>query len=184
MKRFFFTMAIATCVLNMQAQDWPQFMGPDRNGISKETGILKTWPAEGPKVVWSTDLGIGFGGPVIKAGKVYLLDRDDEQGDIMRCYDLQTGKELWKYAYDAPGFVWIRTEKEGEFFRIDFADTGRRFNPLEENVRGAYDDDEEDCEEGGLGIFLVRKNFDKIKYTYEDFRGKDANILSLWMKMD
>jgi len=105
MKRFFFTMAIAICFLNMQAQDWPQFMGPDRNGISKETGILKTWPAEGPKVVWSTDLGIGFGGPVIKAGKVYLLDRDDEQGDIMRCYDLQTGKELWKYAYDAPGSV-------------------------------------------------------------------------------
>lgn len=88
-----------------------------------------------------------------------------------------------KYAYDDPGFVWIRTEKEGDFFRIDFADTGRRFNPLAENVRGAYDDDEEDYEEGGLGIFLVRKNFDKIDYTYADFRGKDANLLSLWLNM-
>lgn len=88
-----------------------------------------------------------------------------------------------KYAYDAPGFVWIRTETEGEFFRIDFADTGHHFNPLTEQVQGAYDDDEEDCEEGGLGIFLVRRNFDKLKYTYENFRGKKANILSLWLKM-
>ena len=88
-----------------------------------------------------------------------------------------------KYAYEDPGFVWIRTETEGEFFRIDFADTGRRFNPLAQNVRGAYADDGEDCEEGGLGIFLVRKNFDKIEYIYDDFRGKEANILSLWLKM-
>ena len=66
---------------------------------------------------------------------------------------------------------------------IDFADTGHHFNPLTEQVQGAYDDDEEDCEEGGLGIFLVRRNFDKLKYTYENFRGEKANILSLWLKM-
>lgn len=105
MRRIIFALTLATCALSLQAQDWPQFMGPDRNGISQEKGILKTWPAEGPKVLWSTDLGIGFGGPVIKAGKIYLLDRDDEKGDTMRCYDLQTGKELWNFGYEAPGSV-------------------------------------------------------------------------------
>ncbi|MBO7601987.1 MAG: PQQ-binding-like beta-propeller repeat protein [Bacteroidaceae bacterium] len=105
MRKILLTLAITAGALSMQAQDWPQFMGPDRNGISQEKGIMKSWPAEGPKVLWSTDLGIGFGGPVIKAGKIYLLDRDDETGDTMRCYDLQTGKELWNYNYDAPGSV-------------------------------------------------------------------------------
>ncbi|HOX73074.1 MAG TPA: PQQ-binding-like beta-propeller repeat protein [Bacteroidales bacterium] len=85
------------------AQDWPQFLGPNRNSISIQKGILRTWPAEGPEVLWTTDIGPGYGGPVIKAGKVYLLDRDDKTGDIMRCFDFNTGKELWSYKYDAPG---------------------------------------------------------------------------------
>lgn len=89
-----------------------------------------------------------------------------------------------KYAYDDPGFVWISTDTDGEFFRIDFADVGRRFNPLAKQVRGAYADDDEDCEEGGLGIFIVRKNFDKMEYNYDTFRGQKANILSLWLKIE
>jgi outer membrane protein assembly factor BamB len=50
-------------------------------------------------------VGIGFGGPVIKNGKVYLLDRDDKVGDNLRCFDLSTGKELWNFSYEAPGTV-------------------------------------------------------------------------------
>ncbi len=87
------------------AQDWPQFMGPDRNSISPEKGILRSWPESGPEVLWKVDVGIGYGGPVIKDGKVYLLDRDDKTGDKMRCFDLNTGEELWKFEYDAPGEV-------------------------------------------------------------------------------
>lgn len=87
------------------AQDWPQYQGPSRDGHSPETGLMRSWPAEGPEVLWSVDIGIGFGGPVIKDGKVYLLDRNDEVGDTMRCYDLATGKEQWNYSYDAPGSV-------------------------------------------------------------------------------
>lgn len=90
---------------NQTARDWPQFLGPDRNSTSEQTGILRSWPETGPEVLWSVDLGKGFGGPVIKDGKVYLLDRDDEVGDFMRCFDLSTGEELWKYGYDAPGTV-------------------------------------------------------------------------------
>jgi outer membrane protein assembly factor BamB len=50
-------------------------------------------------------VGIGYGGPVVKDGKVYLLDRDDKVGDKMRCFDLSNGKELWSFGYDAPGSV-------------------------------------------------------------------------------
>ncbi len=89
----------------IRAQDWPQYLGPTRNGYSPQKGILRSWPDGGPEVLWRTDVGRGFGGPVVKDGKVYLLDRDDQVGDKMRCFDLNSGKELWSYGYDAPGTV-------------------------------------------------------------------------------
>lgn len=87
------------------AQDWPQYLGPARNSTSTETGILRSWPEAGPEILWTANVGIGYGGPVIGKGKVYLLDRNEEIGDIMRCFDLRDGKELWQYSYDAPGSV-------------------------------------------------------------------------------
>jgi hypothetical protein len=56
-------------------------------------------------VLWTAPLGIGFGGPAVSAGKVYLLDRDDKVGDTLRVYDLSNGKELWTFAYAGPGKV-------------------------------------------------------------------------------
>ena len=73
----------AALTIHLNAQDWPQYLGPERNSTSPETGILRSWPAEGPEVLWTADLGIGFGGPVIKDGKAYLLDRDDDAAIIM-----------------------------------------------------------------------------------------------------
>ena len=96
---------VAACMLDINAQDWPQFLGPNRNSTSPQKGILRSWPATGPEVLWTANVGPGYGGPVIKEGKVYLLDRDDKTGDIMRCFDFNTGKELWKFSYDAPGSV-------------------------------------------------------------------------------
>ncbi len=93
------------CISNLCAQDWPQYLGPNRNSTSSQKGILRSWPASGPEVLWTTNIGPGFGGPVIKDGKVYLLDRDDKTGDIMRCFDFNNGRELWSYSYDAPGSV-------------------------------------------------------------------------------
>jgi len=87
------------------ASDWPQYLGPNRNSTSPEKGILRSWPEGGPKVLWTVTVGRGFGGPVVKDGKVYLLDRVPEKADHLRCFDLATGKELWKFAYDAPGAV-------------------------------------------------------------------------------
>lgn len=87
------------------AADWPQYYGPSRDGSSVEKGILRAWPAEGPKVLWTAPLGIGFGGAAVSGGKVYLLDRDDKTGDTLRVYGLHNGKELWTFAYAAPGKV-------------------------------------------------------------------------------
>lgn len=96
---------IFACLSNALAQDWPQYLGPDRNSISNQKNLLRSWPQTGPEVLWSVNVGIGYGGPVIKDGKVYLLDRDDKTGDNLRCFDLTTGKELWNFAYAAPGSV-------------------------------------------------------------------------------
>ena len=93
------------CMANVYAQDWPQYLGPHGNSTSDQKGILRTWPQNGPEVLWTVNMGIGYGGPVVKDGKVYLLDRDDKVGDNLRCFDLSSGKELWNFSYEAPGSV-------------------------------------------------------------------------------
>lgn len=104
LKSVFFLLCLST-LSSAFAQDWPQYLGPNRNSMSAQKGLLRTWPQQGPEVLWTSEVGIGFGGPVVKGGKVYLLDRDDKVGDKMRCFDLTTGKELWSFSYDAPGSV-------------------------------------------------------------------------------
>jgi outer membrane protein assembly factor BamB len=84
------------------AADWPGYLGPRRNSTSAEKGLLRTWPNEGPKILWTASVGIGYGGPAVSGGRVYLLDRDDAVGDNLRCFDLSSGRELWNFAYDAP----------------------------------------------------------------------------------
>jgi len=96
---------IFTGSVNIFAQDWPQYLGPHRNSFSDQEGILRSWPENGPEILWTANIGIGYGGPVVKDGKVYLLDRDDMVGDKLRCFDLFSGEELWNFAYEAPGSV-------------------------------------------------------------------------------
>jgi outer membrane protein assembly factor BamB len=107
-KRFIILMVIGIaiiCTTFILAEDWPQYLGPNRNSTSSQKGILRTWPENGPEVLWTVGVGIGYGGPVIKDGKVYLLDREKRVGDIIRCFDISNGKELWTFSYDAPGSV-------------------------------------------------------------------------------
>lgn len=87
------------------AAGWPQYLGPARNSTSSEKGLLRSWPENGPEVLWTVPVGIGYGGPVVKDSRVYLLDRVDKVGDNLRCFDLSNGEELWSFAYDAPGRV-------------------------------------------------------------------------------
>ncbi len=102
---FLCVLAILICLTNIHAQDWPQYLGPERNSTSPQTNLLRSWPENGPEIIWTTDLGIGYGGPVVNDGKVYLLDRDDEVGDNLRCFDLSNGEELWSFDYEATGSV-------------------------------------------------------------------------------
>ena len=104
-KLFIAVVVLFVCIANVYAQDWPQYLGPNRNSITEQKGLLHVWPQTGPEVLWTVPVGIGYGGPVIKNGKVYLLDRDDKVGDTMRCFDLASGKELWNFGYSAPGSV-------------------------------------------------------------------------------
>jgi outer membrane protein assembly factor BamB len=94
---------VTLSVAGVLAADWPWYLGPNRNGTSTEKGLLRTWPKEGPKVLWTAPVGVGYGGPAVSGGKVYLLDRNDSVGDTLRCLDLASGKDLWTFAYDAPG---------------------------------------------------------------------------------
>jgi len=87
------------------ADDWPQFLGPARNNVSAEKNLLSRFPEGGPKVLWSAKLGPGFAAPAVAGGKVYLLDRADKKGDVLRCWNLADGKGEWTFAYDAPGEV-------------------------------------------------------------------------------
>ena len=104
-KMFIPVIVLLFFISNIYAQDWPQYLGPDGNSSSPQKNILRSWPQSGPEVLWTTNVGIGYGGPVVKEGKVYLLDRDDKVGDKMRCFDLSSGKELWNFSYEAPGSV-------------------------------------------------------------------------------
>lgn len=83
--------------------DWPQFQGPNRDGSSHETGLLRTWPESGPRVLWTAPLGNGHASASVMGGEVYVLDREQDARDILRCYSLADGKELWNYSYEAPG---------------------------------------------------------------------------------
>lgn len=85
-------------------EQWPQFQGPGRNGVSTEDiRLASSWPAAGPKLLWACQkLGTGFGGPIVESGKIYILDRVGDRQDVLRCLDLATGAQDWTFAYDAP----------------------------------------------------------------------------------
>lgn len=77
------------------AEDWPQWKGPERNGLSQETGLLKEWPEGGPKQVWMTDQGgLGYAGPAIVDGKLYTLGALDGVAHLL-AFDANTGERLW-----------------------------------------------------------------------------------------
>lgn len=97
------TIMVALSGTLVVAADWPWIYGPRRDHTSEQKGLLRTWPQEGPKVLWTVPMGAGFGGPAVSRGNVYVLDRDESVGDTLRVLDLASGKELWTFAYEAAG---------------------------------------------------------------------------------
>ena len=80
------------------AADWPQWRGPERNGISLEN--VATFPASGPRLLWSASVGTGFSSISIAEGRVYTMGNVDGQ-DTIWCFDASNGKELWRHSYSS-----------------------------------------------------------------------------------
>jgi outer membrane protein assembly factor BamB len=99
-----------------RADDWPQWLGPQRDGVWRETGLLEKFPEGGPKVLWRTPIHGGYASPSVAAGRVYVADRvlnpgekdpdnpfaaTNAQGrERICCLDAKTGKLLWEHAYE------------------------------------------------------------------------------------
>jgi outer membrane protein assembly factor BamB len=96
---FIFSLLILVAI-SAVGGDWPQFRGPDRNNISTETGLFRSWPAGGPKVLWKTPVCEGYAGAAIKEGRVYLNDYNAEKKEhLVRCINLADGKDIWQWSY-------------------------------------------------------------------------------------
>lgn len=81
--------------------DWPQFRGPSRDGVWRETGVLQKFAGPELPIKWRVPVSNGYTGPTVAAGRVYLCDRltEPEQQERVLCFDAATGKALWSHAY-------------------------------------------------------------------------------------
>lgn len=120
MKSCFFKLLLGalsvTCSI-VVADDWPQWMGPNRDGVYSESGVVKTIPAKGLKTAWRVPVHGGYAGPAVAQGRVFVADyevtsgtntnnpggRDKLEGtERLLCLDATTGKEIWAHKYSRP----------------------------------------------------------------------------------
>ncbi len=94
------TVAIFVSTVPARADDWPRWRGPRLDGVSRETGLLNPWPKDGPTRIWQVGLSGGFSSVAVADGKVFTQTKQGNQ-EIALCLDAATGKELWRYSYDA-----------------------------------------------------------------------------------
>jgi outer membrane protein assembly factor BamB len=108
MRHSLFLLLVVASVVH--ADDWPQWLGPERDAVWRETGILERFPEGGPKVRWQTPIGGGYSSPSVAAGKVFVTDRivgaklpkkgTSAGKERVHCLDEATGKILWTHEYD------------------------------------------------------------------------------------
>jgi outer membrane protein assembly factor BamB len=86
------------------ASDWPQWAGPNRNFTVDDVGLADDWPDEGPRVLWSKDLGVGYSGIVVADGKLYTMYRKarTEEVEYTIALSADSGKTIWERAFPAP----------------------------------------------------------------------------------
>ncbi|MGI9067801.1 MAG: PQQ-binding-like beta-propeller repeat protein [Pyrinomonadaceae bacterium] len=95
-------LCLSTRLVAQVAGDWPQWRGPNRDGISKETGLLKQWPADGPPLVWkATGAGRGYSTMAIANGRLYTMGLRGDR-EVVIAFDVATGKEAWATPHGSP----------------------------------------------------------------------------------
>jgi outer membrane protein assembly factor BamB len=82
----------------LAAADWPQLLGPTRNGVYTGPALAEKWPAAGPRVVWRRTVGQGLSGPVVADGRVILFHRTNNR-EMVEALDPATGATRWRYDY-------------------------------------------------------------------------------------
>ena len=93
------TVLVALAVASQTAaEDWPQFLGPERNGVYRGPALAETWGAGGPRVVWRKSIGAGFSGPVVVQGRLILFHRV-AGSEVVEAFDARTGASQWRYSY-------------------------------------------------------------------------------------
>jgi outer membrane protein assembly factor BamB len=89
--------AILVSTTISRAEEWPQWRGPDRDGISKEKGLLQEWPAEGPTLVWKVDkLGDGYSSPAVADDRIFLINNDTLEDEYVQALSIKDGSQLWR----------------------------------------------------------------------------------------
>jgi len=169
------TILLATVILlsigSTHAEDWPQWLGGERDGVWRETGLVGKFPKGGPKVLWRKPVAAGYSGPAVVDDRVYVMDRErarDAKGELLRptrdgirgnervlCLRASDGELLWKHVYDCS-------------YTISYP-SGPRTTPLVRDGRvytlGAMGDLL--CLDAAKGDVLWSKNFLK-EYKLED----------------
>ncbi len=84
------------------AADWPQWRGPNRDGIAAGARLPRRWPDKAPEPLWRAAVGEGYSSPVIADGRLYVMGRDTGGKEVCLCLDPDTGEDLWRHAYDQP----------------------------------------------------------------------------------
>ena len=96
----------AMCLLAtaLQAADWPQWRGPQRNGLSMETGLLQSWPKQGPKLIWQVkDIGSGYSTPAVVGDRIYLLSNEGLENEFALALSTKDGSRVWSAKLGAVG---------------------------------------------------------------------------------
>lgn len=113
-----FALPVLLAVTSLHADDWPQWLGPQRDAVWRETGLVEKFPEGGPKVRWRVPVNPGFSGPVVAGGRVFVTDRKVAKGakvneedpfdlsvvagtERVLCLEEATGKTVWQQEYDA-----------------------------------------------------------------------------------
>lgn len=96
--RFVLLLITVVVVIQAEAADWPEFLGPTRNSHSPETNLLDKFPVGGPPLLWEKAIGTGYSAPSVRSGKLVVFHRQELE-EIVECVAADTGKPIWKHAY-------------------------------------------------------------------------------------